>query len=33
VKVLGGGQVRQSLTVTADAFSDSARDLLDEAGG
>jgi large subunit ribosomal protein L15 len=33
VKVLGGGQVRQSLSVTADAFSDSARDLLDEAGG
>jgi large subunit ribosomal protein L15 len=33
VKVLGGGQVRQSLTVTADAFSDSARDLIAEAGG
>ncbi|WP_049998026.1 uL15m family ribosomal protein [Halococcus sediminicola] len=33
VKVLGGGQVRQSLTVTADAFSESARELIDEAGG
>ena len=33
VKVLGGGQVRQSLTVTADAFSASARDLIDGAGG
>lgn len=33
VKVLGGGQVRRSLTVTADAFSESARELLDEAGG
>jgi large subunit ribosomal protein L15 len=33
VKVLGGGQVRQHLDVTADAFSDSARELLDEAGG
>jgi large subunit ribosomal protein L15 len=33
VKVLGGGQVRQSLTVTADAFSESARELLSEAGG
>ncbi|WP_160132741.1 uL15m family ribosomal protein [Halococcus salsus] len=33
VKVLGGGQVRQSLDVTADAFSESARDLLADAGG
>jgi large subunit ribosomal protein L15 len=33
VKVLGGGQVRQSLAVTADAFSDSARELLADAGG
>ena len=33
VKVLGGGQVRQTLDITADAFSDSARDLLGEAGG
>lgn len=33
VKVLGGGQVRRNLDVTADAFSDSARELLDEAGG
>ena len=33
VKVLGGGQVRQSLDVTADAFSESARDLLTDAGG
>ena len=28
-----GGQVRQSLDVTADAFSESARDLLADAGG
>ena len=33
VKVLGGGQVRRELDVTADAFSESARELLDEAGG
>ncbi|WP_435078243.1 uL15m family ribosomal protein [Halococcus sp. AFM35] len=33
VKVLGGGQVRQSLSVTADAFSENARELLSEAGG
>jgi len=33
VKVLGGGQVRQSLSVIADAFSESARELLSEAGG
>ncbi|WP_256685490.1 uL15m family ribosomal protein [Halococcus qingdaonensis] len=33
VKVLGGGQVRQSLTVTADAFSENARELIDAAGG
>ncbi|HET7324626.1 MAG TPA: uL15m family ribosomal protein [Halococcus sp.] len=33
VKVLGGGQVRKSLDVTADAFSDSARELLADAGG
>jgi large subunit ribosomal protein L15 len=33
VKVLGGGQVRQSLAVIADAFSESARDLIAEAGG
>ncbi|GAA0458169.1 50S ribosomal protein L15 [Halococcus dombrowskii] len=33
VKVLGGGQVRQSLTVTADAFSESAHELIDAAGG
>ncbi|MEF8785624.1 MAG: uL15 family ribosomal protein [Haloarculaceae archaeon] len=33
VKVLGTGQVRNALDVTADAFSASARELLDESGG
>ncbi|GAB3687000.1 uL15m family ribosomal protein [Salinarchaeum chitinilyticum] len=33
VKVLGGGQVRGELTVVADAFSASARGLIEEAGG
>ena len=33
VKVLGGGQVRQELTVVADAFSDSAVELIEDAGG
>ncbi|MFC4406269.1 uL15m family ribosomal protein [Haloarchaeobius iranensis] len=33
VKVLGGGQVRNELAVTADAFSASARGLIEEAGG
>ncbi|MXV62184.1 50S ribosomal protein L15 [Natronorubrum sp. JWXQ-INN-674] len=33
VKVLGSGQVRNSLEVTADAFSDSAREKLESAGG
>jgi large subunit ribosomal protein L15 len=33
VKVLGGGQVRQTLEIVADAFSASAEDLLAEAGG
>ena len=33
VKVLGGGQVRNELTVVADAFSASAREKLAEAGG
>ena len=33
VKVLGGGQVRQSLDVIADDFSESAVTLLEEAGG
>ncbi|WP_136716369.1 uL15m family ribosomal protein [Halorientalis salina] len=33
VKVLGGGQVRNELVVVADAFSDSATDLLESAGG
>ena len=33
VKVLGGGQVRQELHVVADAFSDTAVELIDEAGG
>lgn len=33
VKVLGGGQVHESLVVTADAFSDSAREAIEAAGG
>lgn len=33
VKVLGGGQVRNSLAVTADAFSASAVELIEENGG
>jgi large subunit ribosomal protein L15 len=33
VKVLGGGQVRRELTVVADAFSDSAVELIEDAGG
>ncbi|RQH00440.1 uL15m family ribosomal protein [Natrarchaeobius oligotrophus] len=33
VKVLGSGQVRNQLTVTADAFSETAREKLEEAGG
>lgn len=33
VKVLGNGQVRQELHVTADAFSDSAKELIESAGG
>ncbi|MDL5362536.1 uL15m family ribosomal protein [Halalkalicoccus sp. NIPERK01] len=33
VKVLGGGQVRNSLEVTADAFSASAVELIEENGG
>jgi large subunit ribosomal protein L15 len=33
VKVLGGGQVHNSLTVTADAFSDAAAAAIADAGG
>lgn len=33
VKVLGGGQVRNHLEVTADAFSASAVELIEEEGG
>ncbi len=33
VKVLGTGQVRNELEVVADAFSDSAREKLEAAGG
>ncbi|ESS11182.1 MAG: LSU ribosomal protein L15P [uncultured archaeon A07HR60] len=33
VKVLGGGQVRQQLTITADAFTGGARELIADAGG
>lgn len=33
VKVLGGGEVRTPLEVTADAFSDSAAELIEEEGG
>ena len=33
VKVLGGGQVRNELTVVADAFSETAREKIEAAGG
>ncbi|SFS51786.1 uL15m family ribosomal protein [Halostagnicola kamekurae] len=33
VKVLGTGQVRNTLTITADAFTDAAREKLKDAGG
>jgi large subunit ribosomal protein L15 len=33
VKVLGGGQVRSSLQITADAFSANAVELIEENGG
>lgn len=33
VKVLGNGQVRQELHVTADDFSESAEELIEDAGG
>lgn len=33
VKVLGSGQVRNTLEITADAFSDVAREKLEAAGG
>jgi large subunit ribosomal protein L15 len=33
VKVLGDGQVRNQLEVTADAFTASARELIEEEGG
>jgi large subunit ribosomal protein L15 len=33
VKVLGGGQVRTQLEVTADAFTDGARELIESQGG
>ncbi|TKX77715.1 50S ribosomal protein L15 [Halorubrum sp. SD626R] len=33
VKVLGGGQVRRELRVTADAFTAGAVELIEEAGG
>ncbi|AXR77645.1 uL15m family ribosomal protein [Natrarchaeobaculum sulfurireducens] len=33
VKVLGSGQVRNALTVTADEFSETAREKLEDAGG
>ncbi|WP_049924651.1 uL15m family ribosomal protein [Halopiger djelfimassiliensis] len=33
VKVLGSGQVRNALEVTADAFSETAREKLEAAGG
>jgi len=33
VKVLGGGQVRNELTIVADAFSDGAREKIEAAGG
>ncbi len=33
VKVLGGGQVREALVVTADDFSEGAREAIENAGG
>jgi large subunit ribosomal protein L15 len=33
IKVLGGGQVHNALEITADAFTDGARDALESAGG
>jgi len=33
VKVLGGGQVRNKLAVTADDFSDAAEEKIEDAGG
>lgn len=33
VKVLGGGQVRKELRITADAFTDAAVELIEDAGG
>ncbi|SFR93916.1 LSU ribosomal protein L15P [Halomicrobium zhouii] len=33
VKVLGGGQVRNELVLTADDFSESAREKVEDAGG
>lgn len=33
VKVLGGGQVRHTLTVVADEFTQGAIDLIEDAGG
>lgn len=33
VKVLGSGQVHDALSVTADAFTDVAREKLEDAGG
>ena len=33
VKVLGSGQVRNTLSVTADEFSETAREKLEDAGG
>jgi large subunit ribosomal protein L15 len=33
VKVLGGGQVRSTLEVTADAFTDAARERIEAEGG
>ena len=33
VKVLGGGQVHHQLEVTADAFTDGAREAIEAAGG
>ncbi len=33
IKVLGGGQVHHQLEVTADAFTDGAREAIETAGG
>lgn len=33
VKILGGGEIKVSLNITADAFSASAKEKIEKAGG